>query len=336
MSDQMTDLTQAINALEDIADLPRDEWFEMIEDLSEEFGYFNDLGRDHAVAFLDEGPRLLVSFDSFERATERTPKGYPNGMSFAGQNGWSSLTLLSKSDDGGAPWFRSKEVIGYFDRLVDEGFFEDFDQVVFYGAGAAGYAASAFSVAAPGATVVVISPQATLDSRLSSWDKRFGHTRRVDFSSRFGFAPDMVDAAERAFVFYDPRIAEDAMHAAMFNAPHMNRIPLRLFGADPEFELMEMGVLDPILHAAMSGTLDGAVVRRALRKRRDHMGYMRRLLNENAVENRPFITACLCRHVLRGRKNAPRFRRAYKKALDLYEQSGKKLPFETLEVEAEA
>jgi hypothetical protein len=50
------------------------------------------------------------------------------------------------------------------------GFFDDFDQVVFYGAGQCGYAAAAFSVATPGATVVAIQPQATLDPRVTEWD----------------------------------------------------------------------------------------------------------------------------------------------------------------------
>ena len=50
----------------------------------------------------------------------------------------------------GDTWFRDNRVYGYFDRLIADGFFEDFDTVIFYGAGSCGYAAAAFSVAAPG------------------------------------------------------------------------------------------------------------------------------------------------------------------------------------------
>ena len=64
-------------------------------------------------------------------------------------------------------WFRYPKVHAYFNRLVDDGFFDDLDKVVFYGAGPCGYAAATFSVAAPGATVVAIQPQATLDPRVT-------------------------------------------------------------------------------------------------------------------------------------------------------------------------
>ena len=323
MTDQASDVLQSFAQLDDISDLPRDEWAEMIEELAEELGYYQPLGADHGVAFVDDGPRLLVCFDEYERVTERTKRGYPHGMELAAQNGWSVLSLIAHGNTPGTPWFRSKEVIGYFDRLVDDGFFEDFDQVVFYGAGAAGYAAAAFSVVAPGSTAVLIAPQASLDGRLASWDKRFPETRRMDFTTRYGFAPNMIDAADRAFVLYDPRVEADAMHAALFHQKHVDRMPLRLFGADPEFEMMEMDALDPILGAAMQGQLTRQVVSKALRNRRTHMGYMRRLLNEASAEQRPFLLACLCRHVIRLPKNAPRFNRAYKRALEVMQENGR-------------
>ena len=78
------------------------------------------------------------------------------------------------------------------------GFFDDFDHVVFYGAGPCKYAAAAFSVAAPAATVDAIQPQTTLDPRITDWDDRYMKMRRTDFTSRYGYAPDMLDAAEQA------------------------------------------------------------------------------------------------------------------------------------------
>ena len=37
--------------------------------------------------------------------------------------------------------------------------------------------------------------------------------RARDFTTRFGYAPDMIDACSHCFVIYDPLIALDAMHA---------------------------------------------------------------------------------------------------------------------------
>ncbi|WP_417263910.1 phosphoadenosine phosphosulfate reductase [Celeribacter sp.] len=326
MSEQETELQKAMKGIEDISDFPRDEWCEAIEGLSEELGYYEPLGEHHSVAFLDEKPRLLVTFESYERTTERTEKGYPIGMSLAGEHGWSSLTLISHGPDETGDWFRSKHIYRYFDRLVDEGFFEDFDQVVFYGAGACGYAAAAYSVVAPGATVIAVAPQATLNGRLASWDARFPKTRRMDFTTRYGFAPDMLEGAEKAYVLYDPKVEADAMHAALFNAPHITRVPCRLFGIDPEYEIMEINALAPILEAAMQSRLTQRVITQALRKRRSHMGYQRRLLAELAPSSRPYQTALFCRYVLRQRRNAPRFRRAYDLAMEVLEGEGKALP----------
>ncbi|WP_143093016.1 phosphoadenosine phosphosulfate reductase [Celeribacter neptunius] len=322
MNTQDTELQNAFQDIEDISDLPRSEWLGCVRSLGDELGYFQSLGDQFSAVFLDEKPRLLVSFDTFERSTERTDKGYPLGMELASQQGWSSLTLLAHSSDDNANWFRSKKIYRYFDRLVDEGFFEDFDQVVFYGAGACGYAAAAYSVVAPGATVITIAPQATLESRLASWDRRFPKTRRMDFTSRYGFAPDMIDGAEQAYVFYDPRIEADAMHAALFHKPHVTNVPCRLFGSDPEYEMIEMKALAPILEAAMLGTLTPRVITRALRNRHFNGGYQRRLLSELAAGARPYQTALLCRHVLRQRKHAPRFRKAYEQAVATLDEKG--------------
>jgi hypothetical protein len=328
MDDLETDLQKAVADLEDISDFSRAEWCDAIEDLSEELGYYQPLGSDFSAAFLDEKPRLLVCFDTYERATERTDLGYPHGMMLAAHHGWSTLTLIAHGPDPKNVWFRAPEITRYFDRLVDEGFFEDFDQVVFYGAGACGYAAAAYSVVAPGATVIAIAPQATLDGRLASWDHRFPATRRMDFTSRYGFAPNMVDGADRVFILYDPKIELDAIHAALFHQPHVSRVPCRLFGADPEFEMMEMGALAPILVAAMQGTLDQRRMTQALRMRREHLGYLRRLLGELAPDNRPMQTALLCRHVVKTRPGARRFRRALQTATSALEEKGVALPWE--------
>ena len=319
MSEAHPDLQAAFDALDDISDLSHVAWRDAVEEFSEEYGYMLPLGPHFSAAFLDSSPRLLVCFDSFESATERAAKGYPMGMGLAATHGWSSLSLLSHSTDLRDGWFRNGAIYRYFDRLVDDGFFEDFDQVVFYGAGAHGYAAAAYSVAAPGSTVIAVAPQATLNGRLASWDNRFPDTRRMDFTSRYGFAPDMVDAAQQAVILYDPAIDADAIHAAMFYQPHVLRRPCRLFGTDPEFEMMEMGALEQILCAAMEGALTAHSLTRALRKRRDNMGYLRRLLSALPPEKHPLRTALLCRHAAGTGRAGPRFQRAMESALEQLE-----------------
>ncbi|MDD8022965.1 MAG: phosphoadenosine phosphosulfate reductase, partial [Paracoccaceae bacterium] len=153
----------------DMRELSDSEWQRQLEALGDETGYYERLGWSHGAFFADEGPVLLVSFEARGGIRARSDDQMPLGYSVAQAGGWSSLTLICDHDT----WFRDPAVYAYFDRLVDEAFFEDFDRVIFYGTGPAGYAAAAFSVTAPGATVIAIQPQATLDPRLSGWDDRF-------------------------------------------------------------------------------------------------------------------------------------------------------------------
>ena len=129
--------------------------------------------------FLDNAPTLLVTFDNYKAARGR-PKHLPMGMQLADECDWSHLCLLSEA----RPWYRDPAVYAYFDRLVDDGFFERFDRVLFYGSGASGYAAAAYSVTSPGARVLLLNPVAKLNPALAGWDSRHTHARHLDFTSR--------------------------------------------------------------------------------------------------------------------------------------------------------
>lgn len=162
----------------------------------------------------------MVTFETVATLRAISPNSHLFGWELFKENGWLHLSIISDGDT----CFRDPNVYAYFDRLVDDEFFNDFDQVVFYGAGPRGYAAAAFSVAAPGATVVAIQPQATLDPRVTEWDDRHLKIRRTDFTSLYGYAPDMLDAAEQAYVIYDPYKRLDAAHAAMFTRSNVKTL----------------------------------------------------------------------------------------------------------------
>ncbi|MCC6271443.1 MAG: phosphoadenosine phosphosulfate reductase, partial [Microbacteriaceae bacterium] len=183
-------------------------------------------------------------------------------------------------------WFRDPAVFGFFDRLIDDAFFEDFDRVVFYGAGMGGYGAAAFSVAAPGCTVLALAPQASLDPESAEWDRRFPAARRLDFTDRFGFAPDMVEGCERVFLVYDPVQQVDAVHAAMFRGPQVVKLRARHIGRDPQAELARLNVLRPLIDAACAGTLNATRFQHLWRARRDNPHYLGRLIARIQASNR--------------------------------------------------
>ena len=218
----------------------------------------------------------MVTFETVATLRANSQNSHPFGWELFKENGWSHLSIISDGDT----WFRDPKVYAYFDRLVDDGFFDDFDQVVFYGAGPCGYAAAAFSVAAPGATVVAIQPQATLDPRVTEWDDRYVKMRRTDFTSRYGYAPDMLDAAEQAYVIYDPYERLDAAHAAMFTRSNVKKLRVPNLGASLQSVLIKMEILKPLLLAAGDHNLTNLKFAKLLRARRDDRSYLHKIMEK--------------------------------------------------------
>ncbi len=296
MTDEMPTLETSL------LDLPRQDWLARVEEIVDEDGYVENLGRRHNAIFIEEGTTLLVTFETIQGIQALSDLGQPLGWEMLKDHGWSHLCLTSNGDT----WFRDRAVYGYFDRLIDDGFFDEFENVVFYGAGPCGYAAAAYSVAAPGARVVAIQPQATLDPRVTEWDDRFTDMRIQDFTTRFGYAPEMLDAAEHAHVFYDPREQLDAMHAALFTRPNVTKLRMRCMGDALQTDMLEMNIWPKLLKAAADGTLTDAYFATLYRARRDYRPYLRNLLETLEEENRIGLVEALCSSVS-SRMRAPRF-----------------------------
>lgn len=276
-----------------LADLSSRAWLRAVSDIVEQDGYFEQLGRKHFAAFIEKGNTLLVTFESIQGINALSETAQPLGWDMVRAAGWSHLCLGCDGDT----WFREGRVYGYFDRLIDEGFFDEFDRVLFYGAGPCGYAAAAYSVAAPGARVLAIQPQATLDARLTEWDTRFVDMRRTDFTSRYGYAPDMLDAADHCFVLYDPREHLDAMHAALFTRPNVTKLRMRHMGDALQTDLLDMEQWIPLLKAAAECRLTESFFATLYRARRDYRPYLRNLLGTLEREGRITLVLALCRNV---------------------------------------
>lgn len=257
----------------DLSDLDQDEWFDALDALSEEHGHYEELGTDHVAILTDAGPRLLVTFESYPEITAGSDTDEPRGFHFVKRLGWSHLAIISR----GQSFFRASEIHRYFDRLIDDGFFEDFDRVLFFGVHEAGYAASAYSVCAPGAEVLALRPFATLAPHVAIWDERYPEARRLDWTKRFGYAPDMLDAAKHATVIFDPRVKEDAMHGALFQRTNVTTLWARGAGAMIESMLDGVGVLNKLIVLAMDGGLTAKSFHALYRKRRESFPYLRSL-----------------------------------------------------------
>ncbi len=306
------------------------DWLSQLTALGEARGGAVLLGPRHRAMLVDGSEDVLVvSFDSIASARQGSTSGMPHAMAQSAIHDWSHLALISE----GPGWFRDPEVWTHFDRLTDEGFFDAFRTVLFCGAGPGGYAAAAFSVAAPGATVIAVAPQATLDPRVAPWDDRYLSARRLDFTSRYGYAPEMIEAAQRVVVLYDPLDDLDASHAALFRGPQVSHIRFRHGGHPLAPALQEMGLIGLALDLAAQERLTEAALYRTLRARRDHLPYLGNLLTRLHVEDRHLLTALLCRNVV-GRMAAPRFQHHLDLALRHMAREGRDLPEPLSDAEA--
>lgn len=277
------------------------QWRDILTRIGAEEGSFESLGASHVALFVEDGNTLLVSFETMQSARER-PGQMPLAHDIAAARGWSHLCLMAD----GQTWFRDPAVYEFFDAKVDDDFFEGYDRVLFYGAGMGGYAACAFSVASPGAQVLALNPRATLDPAEAGWDRRNRAQRSLDFTSRYGYAPEMLEGAAHATVIHDPTIPDQAMHAALFRAPYITRLSTRHVGERIEWALQNIGVLPDLIEAAATQKLTPSVFATRWRKRRDFGPYLRALLIKAESSGRKGLELMICRSVTR-RLNAPRF-----------------------------
>lgn len=286
MADAQSAIDHSLDGLDDA------HWRSQLLDQARADGLAQELGERHFATFIDRDPVLIVTFETVQGIRTMSPTHQPFGFELVRQHGWSHLCIISDGDT----WFRNPKVYGFFDQLIDDGFFEDFDKVVFYGAGPCGYAAAAFSVAAPGATVIAVQPQATLDTRMTEWDDRFTEMRRVSFTDRYGYAPDMLDAAEHAFVLYDPCESLDAMHASLFANRNVTRLRMRGMGSALQTRLLEMNLLFRLLTLAGKDKLSAASFYRLYRARRSYPYYLGALSARLDRDDRPYLNLLLCRN----------------------------------------
>ncbi|MEM7090645.1 MAG: phosphoadenosine phosphosulfate reductase [Pseudomonadota bacterium] len=288
----MQDASSSID--ESLAGLRRGEWKTQLIAQAEADGMAQELGEQHFATFLDRDATLIVTFETMQGIRGMSETHQPFGFELVRSQGWSHLCIISDGDT----WFRDPKIYGFFDRLIDDGFFEDFDHVVFYGAGPCGYAAAAFSVASPGATVVAVQPQATLDPRMIEWDDRFTEMRRVSFTDRYGYAPDMMDAANRGFIIYDPAEQLDAMHASLFQRSNVTRLRMGHMGNALQTRLIEMNLLYRLLTLAGKGKLNSRSFYKLYRARRAFPPYLKGLLTRLNRSERPYLEMLVCRNVL--------------------------------------
>jgi hypothetical protein len=270
----------------EIVDLPphgktRAEWLGHLRDVGAGHGFFDRIGAAHAALFVEEGNTLLVTFDRAERVYAQSFDGMPSGFEMVRRREWSYLSILSM----GPMQFRDAELHAFFDRLIDDGFFDSYAQVMFLGLGpVCGHAACAYSAAAPHARVIASRPAARLDSGTGK-------------AARFSDAPALLSVSEAAALLFDPTEPHASANAARFDAPQITRVSLPHTAPDLEKMIRKNDLTVPMFRAMGNLRLDAARVREILRPvRHAHPDHMMRMAETALHKSQPRRAAIIARH----------------------------------------
>ncbi|QBX99775.1 phosphoadenosine phosphosulfate reductase [Rhodophyticola sp. CCM32] len=297
----------------------RKAWLDHLTEIGRSHGFFERLGQHHSALYVQEGSTLLVTFDEAGRVYRQTKDGLPLGFDAVQRREWSLLNIMAS----GQSWFRDANLYRFFDRLVDEDFFDDFDQVIFLGAGPmCGYAACAYSVVSPGARVLSLSPAATLDREDAPFEMRFRAARRLNFNDRYGYAPYMLEGAEQATIVYDPHEPLGAAHAALYRGPNVQRVPMRWCGINLYPILESDGAIDRLVQATARGNLRPLRFAQITRNtRRNYPPYLFRLMTRALEKGHPDLARKVAVH---GAKvtDDPRFAEQLKASEQVSEPAG--------------
>ena len=303
--------------IQEVESLSKDRWTAELKAMGDQHGFYEELGRDHTALFVENGKTLIVTFENLDHVFDNNSSRLPWGFDFVQSQGWSILGLMAHD----WTWYRDEDVFDFFDKLKADGFFEQFDTVVFYGASMGAYAACTFSSACPGAKVIAISPQATLDRDVTSWEVRYQKAWKRDYTTRYGYGPDMVTTASDVFILFDPLESLDAMHAALFQGDNITKLKCRFMGHRIASAFINMKILKPVISACVDGTMNRQTFYTLLRARRDFRRYLREMLTRIDEVKHPLLVSILANHVLE-RGNGPMFRRKMNEADEILRKRG--------------
>lgn len=283
-----------------VLDAPDASWDEIAMQLAGDDGWYRPGTNGHSFLFMPRDPdTLVVTFDNLDIAMTKREDRRPWGYQFIKDQGWSMLGVLA----GGWTWYREPWVYEQFDELDASGFFKRFKRVVFYGASMGGYAACAFSPAAPGCDVVAISPQSTVDRSVVPWESRYKAVWDRDFTGPYGDAAEVSKTANRVSIIYDPYEPLDARHAVRFTGQNVQHLRAPLLGHRLGSSLHQMGILSPIILGALDGTLTKDAYYRMLRTRRSFPRYQRELFNRAVEKGHTRLARALGEYILRQNPN---------------------------------
>ncbi len=298
-------------ATEEIQALPR--WLDELRPGGVGEGFIEKHLR-HSLMFVRRPvKRLLITFDNLANVGNTAIDREPWAFKFAQDINISHLGIMAHVSD----WYRDPELIGRMQKLADEGFFDGYDRVVFAGVSMGGFASIAFASLVPGAHVVSVNPQSTLDTGLVPWETRYESGRRQDWTLPLSDAAALTQGLGRVNIFYDPYHELDQQHVNRFSGDNIRIFKCRYSNHKTAVFMRKIGILKPVMHHAIFDELTEQDFYRLYRERRKLPWFRGSLAAYFERTDRPHIAEHLS---VLFRKNLRRIKRLEAKAADAEEK----------------
>lgn len=254
-------------------------------------------GPSNAMMFVPRSKRLVVSFDNISAAREEGQR-WPWGFKVLARDmGCSVLGVMGVERN----WFRDDFVHDGFEALRDQGFFDQFDQVLFYGASMGGFGALTYQRCAPGANVLAIAPQSTLKAETLPNEDRWRWTQKLDWSSRYEDAAGHLETAGQVIIIADPYFKPDFDQVERIRGDNVLWLRTPFMGHQLPNAFLVMGMLKDLLYAGVDGTLTPDLFYRLFRARRDLPRYQHDLLMHAEARGKTRSAIRICEYTLKKR-----------------------------------
>ena len=293
------------------ADTPVHDRFNDVRAFTAKINGFLWEGPENALMFAPRSKRLVVVFDNISNVREEGQR-WPWAFKVCWQEmGCSVLGVMGTQRN----WYRHDFVHDSFEALRDQGFFEQFDEVLFYGASMGGFGALVYSQCAPGANVLAIAPQSTLDRKILPRDDRWGWTAKLDWSGRFNDAADVLKTAGNTTIISDPYFEPDVDQITRIRGERLTHLKTPFMGHQLPNAFVVMGILKPLLYAGVNDNLTPELFYKLFRNRRDLPRFQHDILMEAERRGKVKSAIRVCEYTLK-KRNAKNIARSLERLKD--------------------
>ena len=244
-------------------------WFHEIMPGGFQTGFFRKSDRHSLVFVRRTNPVLMISFDNLSNVSDRSPAREPWAYQFCKSHDISHLGVMANVGN----WFRDEWLIDQLETLAEADFFKGYDRVVLSGTSMGAFAALTFAGLAPGAHVIAMNPQTTLDTNIVPWEQRFWRGRRQDWTLPYSDAVYGAKTAAKVNLFYDPYFEPDVKQVSRLDMSNVTTFKCWYSNHKSAVFLRKIDALKPVMKAATFESLTEAEFYSLYRKRRELRWY---------------------------------------------------------------